>query len=63
MDGVSLLWQAGAVLISAGAVYGGIRKDLQNMHERQNKLEQAIETERKRINDCTAYYGRRALGK
>jgi hypothetical protein len=63
MEGVGLLWQAGAFLLAAGAVYGGIRNDLKSMHERQNRLEEEIKCERERINECTACYGRRSTDK
>lgn len=40
------LWQAmlavGGMLVSAGAVYGGIRSDLANMHERLAEHERQL---------------------
>lgn len=54
-----LLWQMAGFLVLAGAVYGGIRKDLERMHQRQERLERSIDKLRERVGDCVACYGRR----
>jgi len=38
-----------SLLVSAGAVYGGIRKDLQGIHQEISRLERALEKAHSRI--------------
>jgi len=52
-----LLWKVAAFLISAGAVYGGIRSDLKGMHRRIDSNERAIEKAHSRIDDCAGCKG------
>lgn len=54
-----LLWQIGAAVVSAAAVYGGIRSDLKAMHERISLNERAIERMHERMDSCLGNYGRR----
>lgn len=49
------MWKLGAFLIAAGAVYGGIRSDLREMHSRIRRNESAIEALRGRVEDCRLY--------
>jgi len=55
------LWQAalavGGMLVSAGAVYGGIRSDLKNMHERL--AEHAERIQKIQDDGCGSCFGRR----
>lgn len=53
-----LFVQVGAMMIGAGAVYGGIRNDLRNMHEQIARLERALEKAHERI-DSISGHGRR----
>lgn len=46
------------MMIGAGAVYGGIRNDLRNMHEQIARLERALEKAHERI-DSISGHGRR----
>jgi len=48
-----LLMQIASFLVAAGAVYGGIRNDLKQMHERQERFERALEKAHERIDDCS----------
>ena len=54
-----MLWQVAAFLVTAGAVYGGIRNDLKDMHRRIDSNERAIEKAHERIDDCAIGKGRR----
>ena len=47
--GEALLWQIGLALISAGAVYGGIRSDLKAMHERISSATKDADEAHRRI--------------
>lgn len=56
----ALLWQVAAFLVAAGAVYGGIRRDLMNMHEKIESHDRAIERIRDRLDGVAgASLGRR----
>ena len=46
------MWKLGAFLVTAGAVYGGIRSDLREMHSRIGRNESAIEALRGRVDGC-----------
>lgn len=56
---LDLLWQIGAAVVSAAAVYGGIRSDLKAMHERIGLNERAIERMHERMDSCLGNCGRR----
>lgn len=60
MEGVEFLWKLGAILIAAGAVYGGIRGDLRTIHEQLDENRQDLKDLTKRMNDCVVCFGRRA---
>lgn len=51
--------QLAGFLAAAGAVYGGIRSDLRQMHQRQERLERSIEKAHERIDVCGVCSGRR----
>lgn len=63
MEVNNLLVQVASILVAAGAVYGGIRVDLKNIHRRQDKFDEALEKARDRIDDCMACAGRRKTDK
>jgi hypothetical protein len=46
------LWTVAGFLISAGAVYGGIRGDLAAIHQRIAALEKAVARAHERMDDC-----------
>lgn len=52
MGEVDFLWKLAAFLITAGAVYGGIRGDLKSIHERLAEHKDGIAELNKRLNDC-----------
>jgi len=52
------LWIFASFLVSAGAVYGGIRKDLERIHEKIEAIHHAVEKAHSRIDGLGA--GRRA---
>lgn len=58
MEGAEFLWKLGAFLIAAGAVYGGIRSDLKEMHEHIGRHEKAIDRLHIRMDDCVGCKGR-----
>lgn len=47
--GESLIWQIGLALLSAGAVYGGIRSDLKAMHEKISSAKESAGEAHKRL--------------
>lgn len=55
----SLLYQLAVFLVTAGAVYGGIRSDLKDMHRRIDHHERAIEKAHERLDRCIGCEGRR----
>jgi hypothetical protein len=59
VEGVEFLWKLGAFLIAAGAVYGGIRSDLKEMHERIGRNEASIDRVNERLNSCMVCERRR----
>lgn len=54
----SLLQLAG-ILVAAGAVYGGIRRDLRNMRENIQRHDRALDRVHQRLDDCGICPGRR----
>ena len=52
------LWRLGGFLLVAGAVYGGIRADLKEIHERIGRNERAIDRLHVRVDDCAMCKGR-----
>lgn len=46
------LWQIAAFVGAVGAVYGGIRKDLERIHEKQAEQGRELERLRDRLEDC-----------
>lgn len=57
LDG-GLILQTVAMLIAAGAIYGGIRSDIRYIHEHLRRIEDAAKAAHKRIDRCV--HGRRA---
>ena len=53
-----LILQTVAMLIAAGAIYGGIRSDIKSIHEHLRRIEDAAKSAHKRIDRCV--YGRRS---
>lgn len=53
-----LILQTVAMLIAAGAIYGGIRSDIKSIHEHLRRIEGAAKAAHKRIDRCV--HGRRA---
>lgn len=49
----SLVWQVVLGLVMAGAIYGGIRSDLQSIHEHILRLERAAERAHRRLDDLS----------
>lgn len=58
-DEFGALWQVACFLVTAGAVYGGIRSDLRAMHSKIEDNAKAIEKAHERLDDCMACTGRR----
>lgn len=56
LDG-GLILQTVAMLIAAGAIYGGIRSDIKSIHVHLRRIEDAAKAAHKRIDRCV--YGRR----
>ena len=54
-----LLWQLVTGLILAGAVYGGIRQDLQAMHENLRRIEKMAERAHSRLDQIGMFGSRR----
>lgn len=46
------LWQIALALVTAGAIYGGIRADLRGMHERVAAAQDAAARAHDRIDEC-----------
>lgn len=57
LDG-GLIVQVVAMLIAAGAIYGGIRSDIKAIHAHLRRIEGVANTAHRRIDRCV--YGRRA---
>lgn len=55
MEGAEFVWKLGTFLIAAGAVYGGIRSDLREIHSRIRRNENSLEALRVRVEDCRLY--------
>lgn len=53
-----LILQTVAMLIAAGAIYGGIRSDIKSIHEHIRRIEEAAKLAHRRIDRCV--YGRRS---
>lgn len=53
--------QLAVMLVGAGAVYGGIRADLRELHRHISRIEDAAHAAHKRIDRCV--YGRRGYDK
>ena len=52
------MWQIGAFLVAAGAVYGGIRNDLKRLHEKSDEAQKMAGKAHEKIDQHMIDHGR-----